>query len=44
HFIGSIAFHYKDILKEVAIRRSLPIGKIVQNPMQGLIEYHQGSN
>lgn len=43
HFIGSIAFHYKDILREVALHLKLPIGKIVQNPMEGLIEYHQSA-
>ncbi len=41
HFVGSIAHYYNDILLEVATSRSLKIGKIVQRPILGLIEYHK---
>jgi hypothetical protein len=40
HFSGSIAFHFQDILREVAISKGLQVGKIVIEPMEGLLEYH----
>ena len=39
-FIGSIAFYYRDILKEAAASESLSIHKILPNPIEGLIAYH----
>lgn len=45
HFVGSIAWHYKDLLQEAAQTVRVSIGKIVQSPMEGLIRYHcQPSN
>jgi glucosamine kinase len=40
HFAGSIAWHFSDILKEVAQNHHLNIGKIEQAPMGGLLQYH----
>ncbi len=40
-FTGSIAWHYQKILHEVAHDKNLIIKEIVQNPMEGLIQYHQ---
>lgn len=40
HFLGSIAFHFRDILKESARKADLQIGKIYESPMQGLVEFH----
>lgn len=39
-FAGSVAFHFKDILIEVASGLHIEIGKIVQSPMEGLIKYY----
>ncbi|MFH1159667.1 MAG: hypothetical protein V1733_01800 [bacterium] len=39
-FIGSIAFYYQDILREAAASESITVSKILQSPVQGLIEYH----
>ncbi len=39
-FVGSIAFYYQDILKEVANARNAGIGRILRSPMEGLIEFH----
>ena len=39
HFVGSIAFNYSDILKEVAIENNFMIGKIIQKPIEGLTDY-----
>lgn len=40
HFIGSVAHCYKEILQEAAQEMGVRIGKILQSPMEGLIEYH----
>jgi N-acetylglucosamine kinase-like BadF-type ATPase len=44
HFVGSIAFHYQEILKEVIAENKLIQGKIIQKPIDGLIEYFMDSN
>jgi len=41
HFVGSIAWHYADFLKEVAQQKEITIGEISQSPMPGLIRFHQ---
>jgi len=38
--IGSIAFHFKDILQKVTGDLGLNISKIEASPMEGLCEYH----
>lgn len=40
-FVGSIAYHFGDVLKEVADKFQVRIGKILQSPCEGLIRYHQ---
>ena len=40
HFIGSIAYCYKEILQDAAQQTGIQIGKILQSPMEGLIQYH----
>jgi N-acetylglucosamine kinase-like BadF-type ATPase len=40
HFTGSIAWHFKDVLKELCNSFELQLGKIIKAPMDGLIEYH----
>ncbi|MBW6492749.1 MAG: ATPase [Lentimicrobium sp.] len=40
HFLGSIAFHFSELLKESAQRVNLQIGKIFESPIQGLVDYH----
>lgn len=39
-FIGSIAFHYQDILREAAAAEAITVSKILEAPIQGLVEYH----
>ena len=41
HFTGSVAFHFSDVLKEVADKRSLRFGNILKSPIEGLVTYHQ---
>ncbi|WP_029905312.1 ATPase [Prevotella sp. 10(H)] len=40
HFTGSVAYHYRKVLRKVGEDLNLNIGKIVQSPMEGLIKYH----
>lgn len=40
HFVGSVAFHYQQILKEAVEAMNMRPGKIIQSPMEGLIKYH----
>ncbi|WP_084490020.1 N-acetylglucosamine kinase [Niabella ginsenosidivorans] len=40
NFVGSIAFGFKDVLKDLCSSYSFELGKILQKPMKGLIEYH----
>lgn len=41
NFIGSVAFGFKDILKELCTERNLIPGQILKEPMGGLIKYHK---
>lgn len=40
HFIGSVAFYYKELLAEAAKEMGIQLGNIIQSPMEGLIKYH----
>lgn len=40
HFIGSIACFLEDILDEVLKRHQLTLGKIIRQPIDGLVDYH----
>ena len=40
HFVGSIAYHFQSQLRRVAEAQGLRIGRIMQSPMEGLIQYH----
>lgn len=39
-FTGSVAWHFKEILREVMREENLHTGIILQQPMDGLIEFH----
>lgn len=40
HFTGSVAFHYREVLKEAAHALQLTLGTLSQTPMPGLLVYH----
>ncbi|GHT38241.1 ATPase [Bacteroidia bacterium] len=40
HFIGSVAFYYKEVLEEACRDTGMQLGTIMQVPMEGLIKYH----
>jgi glucosamine kinase len=39
HFVGSIAFHFREILKSVAVQEGVSIGNIIQKPIQALASW-----
>jgi N-acetylglucosamine kinase-like BadF-type ATPase len=41
HFIGSIAYHFKQELQVVFQKWDLQLGGIIARPIEGLIEYHK---
>jgi glucosamine kinase len=41
HFIGSIAFGFKDVLQDLCNTYELELGKVLKNPMPGLVAYHK---
>ena len=40
NFVGSIAFYYADLLRDVANEKNIRIDRILHKPIEGLIEYH----
>ncbi len=40
HFTGGVAYAFRDVLKTMCHSYELQAGRILKNPMQGLIEYH----
>ena len=40
HFIGSVAFGFKDVLKEMCNSYELQLGRVLKNPMDGLAKFH----
>ncbi len=41
HFAGSIAFGFKDVLQQLCDSYEFELGRVMKNPMDGLIEYHR---
>lgn len=40
HFIGSVAYYFKDILLKIAKEHELKIGNIIRSPIDNLVKYH----
>jgi N-acetylglucosamine kinase-like BadF-type ATPase len=40
HFVGSIAFGFQDVLADMCDTYRLQLGKVIKNPMEGLVEYY----
>jgi glucosamine kinase len=40
HFIGSVAYGFKDVLKEMCNGYELQLGRVLKKPMDGLVKYH----
>jgi N-acetylglucosamine kinase-like BadF-type ATPase len=41
HFCGSISWHFRDKLQELAAGFQIQIGRVLQAPIDGLIEFHK---
>ncbi|MAS29205.1 MAG: N-acetylglucosamine kinase [Flavobacteriaceae bacterium] len=44
HFVGSIAFYLKEELKKTLKDNGLKIGKVIKQPIDGLVSYHKKIN
>ena len=44
HFVGSIGYFLQPILKKVLIKNGLTLGRIVRQPIDDLVKYHNASN
>ena len=40
-FVGSVAYYYKPILEEAMAAEGIPLGIVLQDPIEGLKEYHK---
>jgi len=40
HFTGGIAYAFRDVIAELCNSYELQLGKIIRNPMEGLVQYH----
>jgi glucosamine kinase len=40
HFVGSVAYHFQDVLRHVCAREEIELGRLVKRPVDGLAEYH----
>jgi N-acetylglucosamine kinase-like BadF-type ATPase len=41
HFVGGVAFGFQDVLQDLCATYGMKPGKVLKNPMPGLIEYHR---
>lgn len=42
--VGSVGFHFSEILKEVATERGFTVEKVLQSPLNEIIAYHERKN
>ncbi len=42
-FVGSIAYYYEPLLREVAEKKGIRVGKIIKAPIDSLIEYYENN-
>lgn len=40
HFVGSIAYGFRDVLKDMCNTYELQLGKVIRKPMDGLVKFH----
>jgi glucosamine kinase len=40
-FVGSVGYGFKDVLQQLCDSYEWELGKVLKNPMQGLIDYHR---
>ncbi|MGZ5134875.1 MAG: N-acetylglucosamine kinase [Flavitalea sp.] len=42
HFVGGVSYAFKDVLQELCSSYEFTLGKILKNPLDGLVDYHKG--
>lgn len=42
HFVGSVAFGFRDVILDLCKNYEFTPGRIIRNPMEGLVAYHTG--
>ncbi|MDR1381119.1 MAG: ATPase [Tannerella sp.] len=42
NFVGSVAYHYEEILRVTAESAGMRVGKIIRSPLEGLVDYYSG--
>jgi glucosamine kinase len=42
-FVGSVAYGFRDVLKELCQSYEFELGTVLKNPMEGLVKYHRQS-
>ena len=40
HFVGSVAHYFQDILRICLVERGMQLGKVIQRPIDALVQYH----
>jgi glucosamine kinase len=43
HFVGGVAYQFKDVLQELCSSFQLELGRVIKNPLEGLVEYYKKS-
>jgi N-acetylglucosamine kinase-like BadF-type ATPase len=43
-FVGSVAFGFKDVIRELCNSYEFDLGTVLKNPMEGLIKFHKENN
>lgn len=41
HFVGSVAYAFRDVLADLCHSYELQLGKVLKEPMEGLVKFHQ---
>ncbi|HMU09379.1 MAG TPA: N-acetylglucosamine kinase [Ferruginibacter sp.] len=41
HFTGSVAYGFRDVLKDLCNSYELELGKVIKKPMDGLVKFHR---
>ena len=41
HFVGGVAYGFKDVLQELCKSYQFDFGRVLKNPMEGLVDYHK---
>jgi N-acetylglucosamine kinase-like BadF-type ATPase len=43
HFVGSVAWGFKDVLAQLCHSYEFELGTVLKNPMEGLVKYHKST-